>query len=338
MLQRRHHDLRHIVAPAVSTFFFPPLSLVLFFSVFVLFLHLILTEENVAHISRETQVRSSASAQICETQLGISLSEMKDSFLLRSFTTCPWAILKNVFTRNAACVNINKDRLQRKKPRARARVLLECRQMHGALIKLKSNTCFKGSFFFFFGISFYFFAFQGHMWGRRKQRKAEKRRHGPKWKKMALRSRLACSCSWCKPLFCSAPNGFHPGCSDGPDDASPPPLFLFLCSTFAHVVFSPPPPQSATVIPCCPTLPFISSLSSYFLLAFIVSVPSSEAKSDLFRTPTFSIPPLSSDLSFLSIFLLPLLLRSPSLINLQTLRIVLCFLAASSRFVLLLHL
>lgn len=55
------------------------------------------------------------------------------------------------------------------------------------------------------------------------------------------------------------------------------------------------------VIPCCPTLPLISFLtlpSSYFFLALILFVPSSEAKSDLFHTPTFPTPPFSFDLAF----------------------------------------
>lgn len=103
MLQRSHCEVRHIVAPAVATIFYSPLfSFSFFFCAFPAFN---LTGEPVAHISREAQVYkcSSVFVQICETQLGISLSEMKDSFLLRSFTTCPWAILKNVFTRLGLC-------------------------------------------------------------------------------------------------------------------------------------------------------------------------------------------------------------------------------------------
>lgn len=87
---------------------------------------------------------------------------------------------------------------------------------------------------------------------------------------------------------------------------APPPLVWYL----------PPTPPSQFLCPSSPIIhghsllshtptylrsdssPPAALLSSYFLLAFILFVPSSQAKSDLFHTPTF--PPPISDLSSFS--------------------------------------
>lgn len=57
-----------------NAFPFPPIYCFYFCPAFIL------TEEHVAHISRETRARLSLFVQICGTQLGISRTKMKDSF------------------------------------------------------------------------------------------------------------------------------------------------------------------------------------------------------------------------------------------------------------------